>query len=507
MTTIRKDKRPRLLGPAILLIFFGVVLGIYFSAGNDKTGPAYAEQGENPVLKSILQRGLVQQFSEELRQIAAFVMPAVVSIRAEGSAKRPAFHDWDDWFHFFRPPQQEWKTQSLGSGFIAAKQGHILTNNHVIEGAGKIYVTLSDKTTYDAKIIGGDPKTDVAVLKISGSKFPVVVLGDSSKVQVGDFVLAIGSPFGLSGTVTSGIISHLGRAIRDPERNTGPGGGRYTDFIQIDAAINPGNSGGPLVNDRGEVIGINTMIFTSGRSRQNAGVGFSVPINVAHSVMRSFVKYGRVVRGHLGVIIRDLSPDLAEALGLEAGTKGALITDITEGGPADKAGLREEDVVVRFDDKEVGSVARLRSLVGSTEADRRVDVLVIRKGGKRKFSVKIGELKEGNQQARRRPSQAPDEGPAEANLGLQVVTLTRELANRYDLRVSEGVLVQDVRPGSQAAQKGLEPGVVILEANNKTIKNVEDLRRAMKNLGPEGKLKLRLQRGAYKDLVVLRIGK
>lgn len=501
-------KRPKansFFPQALLLVGFGALLGILYSAGQDQTGPVHAQdQGALASGPEGLAGGFVNKFSQEVRSIANFVRPAVVSITVEGSQKQQRYHDLFDGFPFFPSPRQRQKIQSMGSGFIADPKGYILTNYHVIADAEAVQVTLSNRAKYQAKIIGGDPRTDVAVLRISGKGFPSAVLGDSSTAQVGDFVLAIGSPFGLSGTVTSGIVSSLGREIPDYDM-TGPEG-RYTDFIQTDAAINPGNSGGPLVNDRGQVIGINTMIFTSRNSPQSAGVGFSVPINIARSVMMSLIKHGRVVRGHLGIEGGNFDPDRVKSPKLKRGTVGVLISRVVSDGPAEKAGLKKDDVIIRYDDKKISSMARLRSLVGSTEVGQRISVAFIREGKERNIVVKIGELTKNQRASRPELESGQTDKVFEEDLGFTGRTMTQNLAREYRLPRIQGVLVTEVRSGSQAEERGLERGVVIYEANDKPIENVEDLRGVLGELKSGDRIKLRFQGGRYKNQIVLIIG-
>ncbi len=342
-----------------------------------------------------------------------------------------------DFFERFFGDQipRDYRQQSLGSGFVIDKDGFILTNNHVVENTEEIKVKLADKREYDAKIVGRDTKTDLALIRIE-SDHPLVplALGDSDKLYVGDWVIAIGNPFGLEATVTAGIVSAKYRDI---------GAGSYDNFIQTDASINPGNSGGPLLNTAGEVVGINTAILS--RSGGSVGIGFAIPINMAKDLLPQ-LKKGKVVRGWLGVMIQKITPDLKEKLGLKD-EKGALVADVTAGGPAEEAGIKRGDVIVSFGGEEIKEMHDLPYIVASTSVGEKVTVEVIRKGKKKSFQVKTGELKEEDE--------SPVVSEVSPNLGLMVKEVTPELARNFGLSETSGLVVVQVESNSPAGEAGM----------------------------------------------------
>ncbi|HEX9264213.1 MAG TPA: DegQ family serine endoprotease [Candidatus Binatia bacterium] len=367
----------------------------------------------------------------------------------------------DFWRRFFggpvpRGPQRQ---RSLGSGFIIDSDGSILTNNHVVENATKIVVKLSDDQEYDAKVIGRDQKTDIAVIKISAKgNLPSANLGDSDKLDVGEWVVAIGNPFGLDSTVTSGIVSAKGRHI---------GQGPYDNFIQTDASINPGNSGGPLINLRGEVIGINTAIFS--RTGGNIGIGFAIPINLVKEVLPQLRGKGKVTRGYLGVLIQKVTPEIAESLGMEKGY-GALVANVSKDGPADKAGVKVGDVIVEFDGKEVKDSGDLPIIVARTQVDKKARMKVLRDKKEVVLNVAVGELKDEEVVAT-----APEKG----ELGLTVQRLTPQMAESLGLEKSEGVVVTAVEAGSAADEAGIRRGDIILEVDRKAIRNLDEYKKSI----------------------------
>ena len=368
----------------------------------------------------------------------------------------------DFWRRFFggpapRGPQRQ---RSLGSGFIIDADGSILTNNHVVENAQKIVVKLAaDDQEYEAKVIGRDPKTDIAVIKINTkSNLPAATLGDSDRLEVGEWVVAIGNPFGLDSTVTSGIVSAKGRHI---------GQGPYDNFIQTDASINPGNSGGPLINLRGEVIGINTAIFS--RTGGNMGIGFAIPINLVKEVLPQLRGKGKVTRGFLGVLIQKVTPEIAESLGMDKGY-GALVANVTKDGPADKAGVKVGDVIVEFDGKEVKDSSDLPFIVARTPVDKRTRMKVLRDKKEVTLTVAVGELKDEEVVA-----SAPEKG----ELGLSVQRLTPQMAESLGLDKTEGVVVTAVEPGSAADEAGIRRGDVIMEVDRKPIRNLDEYKKAV----------------------------
>ncbi len=386
--------------------------------------------------------------------------------------------------HFFgNIPQEQMKTHALGSGFVIDSSGLILTNNHVIEKATEITVKLQDGHEYKAKVLGRDPKTDLALLKVKPDKdFPKALkLGDSDAIRVGDRVIAVGNPFGLGHTVTAGIISAKGRII---------GAGPYDDFLQTDAAINPGNSGGPLFNMKGEVIGINTAIIAQGQ-----GIGFAIPINMAKELLPQ-LKSGTIVRGWLGVMIQDITPQLAKSFNLKT-HKGALIGDVMKDGPAYKAGLKRGDVIVAFAGKPVPNAHELSRLVASRRPKSRVTVTVIRNGRKKDIEVILGTMPQ--QEAVQPQGQA-------GNWGLSVQTLTADIATRLGLDTSvKGVVITNVIPGSPAAMAGLHSGDVILEVNRHRVNNLHDYQKAIRGSAKEGSVLFLVQRRGRTFYVVLEV--
>ena len=421
--------------------------------------------------------------------VAARVKPAVVSVYSERLVRvqRPEipFPFGDDFLRqFFGQglPQlqpgagsgaERIPERGMGSGMILDAAGHILTNYHVVRGVNKIQVRLADQRQFSAEIVGADPRTDVAVLRIKGelpATLPVVTLGDSDALTDGDLVLAIGAPFGLTQTVTNGIISAKGRS------NVGIAD--YEDFLQTDAAINPGNSGGPLINMRGEVIGMNSAIATGGAmlngQGQFGGVGFAIPVNMIKAMLPTLIKGGHIRRGMLGVVVQDLTPDLAKAFAVGS-ARGALISQVNPESDAAKAGLKSGDVIVHFNGKEVTSSADLRNLVGEAEPGSKVSVEVYRGGKRQSFEVTLGELSAAT------AATAPTPGSANrlTQLGLTVETLTPQLAEHYGLQGDRGALITGVAQGSVASFVGLQPGDLIVEADHQAIRDANELENAV----------------------------
>lgn len=358
---------------------------------------------------------------------------------------------------------QQYKQEGLGTGSIIDTDGHILTNNHVVGGADKITVQLLDGREFPAKVVGTDPLTDIAVVKIDAKNLKPIPMGNSDKLRIGETVIAIGNPFGLNHTVTMGIVSAKGRSNMDIAD--------YEDFIQTDAAINPGNSGGPLINLKGEMIGINTAIFT--RSGGYQGIGFSVPVNMARQVMKQLIEKGQVTRGWLGILLQDISPDLAKALNLD-NSNGALVSEVSKGSPAEKAGLERGDVIVKFGSKTIKNADQLKNEVGLSDPGRRAEMVVIRKGSKKHLMVKLGTRPVNG------PKVAPQPG-SPGSIGLTAQPITPELAKQYGLtRYNSGVIITSVMPNSPAYSVGLQPGMLVMEINHKTIKTMADFNGAMK---------------------------
>jgi Do/DeqQ family serine protease len=410
------------------------------------------------------------------------VLPGVVNIATSGTIavnQNPMYSD-PFFRHFFgNVPQQKKRTQSIGSGVIIdAVKGYIITNNHVIANADTIYVTLNDKRKLKAELIGTDPETDVAILKVEPSNLTAIALANSSKLRVGDFVVAIGNPFGLGQTVTSGIISALGR--------TGLGIEGYENFIQTDASINPGNSGGALINLRGELIGVNTAIV--GPSGGNIGIGFAIPANMAKQVMQQLIKHGGVKRGLLGVQAQDITPELAEALGLDS-TEGTVISAVIEGGSAQNSGIKLGDVITRIDGKSVISSASLRNMIGLKRAGEYATIDLIRDGRQKQFKI---------------PIKAPNEKlSGNQNIPLLKGAEFSEIPRNHPLyRQVKGVMVTHLKRGSRIWRSGLEPGDIIVSANRKTINSVKQLLTIAGKSRRE--LLLRIQRDYQSLYVVLR---
>jgi serine protease Do len=375
----------------------------------------------------------------------------------------------DFWRRFFGNPPggggggggggRGFRQQSLGSGFIIDRDGTILTNNHVVENGSKITVKLNDGREFEAKVVGKDAKTDIAIIKIDAKgELPVAPLGDSEKLEVGEWVVAIGNPFGLESTVTSGIVSAKGRHI---------GAGPYDNFIQTDASINPGNSGGPLINMRGEVVGINTAIFS--QSGGNIGIGFATPINSAKEIIPELKGKGKVTRGWLGVSIQSVTPDIANSLGLEK-SRGALVADVLKDGPAERAGIKVGDVIVDFDGTEIKDSSDLPAIVARTRPGKQANVKVLRDKKEMTIPVNITELKEEEVVASAREK---------GELGLTVQKLTPEMAESLQLGRATGVVITNVEQGSPADEAGLQQGDVIVEVDRKPIREVADFRNAV----------------------------
>jgi serine protease Do len=388
--------------------------------------------------------------------------------------ERDPFEEFFERFFGGEGPQREMRRRSLGSGFIITKDGYIVTNNHVVENAADIKVSLSDKEEFDAKVIGRDPKTDLALIKIEARKdLPTAPLGDSSKLRVGEWVIAIGNPFGLGHTVTAGIVSAKGRII---------GAGPYDDFIQTDASINPGNSGGPLFNMNGEVVGLNTAIVATGQ-----GIGFATPINVAKDVLTPLREGGKVVRGWLGVQVQRVTPDLAKSFGLER-DRGALVADVMSNTPAERAGIERGDVIVEFNGRKIEEMNDLPRLVASVSPGTDVDVKLVRKSQEKVVRVKVAELKEEQ-------AAAAGGGSLEENLGMSVQDLTPEIARSLGLSETKGVVVTNVDDDSLADEAGIRRGDVILEVNQKKVENLRDYRAALGRMGSADSLLFLIRRG------------
>jgi len=432
-------------------------------------------------------------------ELAKQLKPAVVNIsskQTEGKAapSRAPFGEENDPFQEFFDRffggrgSRKRQRPSLGSGFIINSTGYIVTNNHVVEDATEIKVTLATQEEFDATLIGRDSKTDLALIKVNNSKpLPTVPFGNSDALEVGEWVLAIGNPFGLGHTVTSGIVSAKGRII---------GAGPYDDFVQTDASINPGNSGGPLFNMRGQVIGINTAIVSGGQ-----GIGFAIPINLAKEVLLQLHEKGSVTRGWLGVAIQRISPDLVKAFNLED-THGALVADVMSDGPAAKAGLQRGDVIVGFHGHKVQDSTELPRLVAAIAPGTKVQVDVLRSGKKMTIPVTLGTLSEEKEAAAK--LQPPD---VEESLGLRVEALTPELARRLRLDNPKGVVVSQVAPESPAAEAGIKSGDIVREVNRQPVTDMESYTEATARLTPNSPALFLLERRGNSLYVALKPSK
>jgi serine protease Do len=400
-------------------------------------------------------------------ELAKASKPAVVNISTkrveEGMSAPPGLGPDDPFQQFFRrfAPSGPHTVRSLGSGFIINASGYILTNNHVVDKATEIHVKLADGRDLMATVAGRDPKTDLTLLKIDATGLPVIPLGDSGKLEVGAPVMAIGNPFGLEQTVTTGIVSATGRVI---------GEGPYDDFVQTDASINPGNSGGPLINAEGQAVGINTAIFS--QSGGSVGIGFAIPINSAKPVVTQLAATGHVERGWLGVAIQSVTPELAKGFGL-ANAQGALVASVVDGSPAQKAGLKTGDVIIEYNGRKVARSEDLPRAVAGTPVGRDVPVAVLREGKPMTLTARIAQLAEPDQKL---TAQAGSGKPA---LGLGVESLTPALAEQLGLSDTHGVVVKSVQGGSPAASAGLQAGDVIVEVDRHPVVNVNELKRAV----------------------------
>lgn len=461
----------RLTTPALYLLFLAALLlslsgcqreqetRIPTSVRSDKVKPPV----EKPAPELISTQEAFIEVSEK-------VTPAVVNISAARLASAREFGPlFEDFFGdlFRQHPPMPRREQSLGSGFIISEDGYILTNEHVVKGAAEIRIKLSDQRTYDGRVIGSDPRTDVAVLKIEApEKLPTVVLGDSDALKVGQWALAIGNPFGLDRTLTVGVISATGRANVGIED--------YEDFIQTDASINPGNSGGPLLNIYGEVTGINTAIVASGQ-----GIGFAIPINLARLIAHQLIEKGEVTRGWLGVSIQPLTPELAESFGLDK-VAGALVNQVLDGSPAEKAGVKRGDVLLTYNGKPVRGVRELQLLVASTPAGSKVELVVLRQGKQLTLPVNIDA-----QAVPQAASAAPESQEPGQGLGLTVVPTTG----------GKGVQVEAVERTSAAAAAGVRPGDVILAIDQREVNNPAAFRQAVETARKKKNVVLLVRRG------------
>ncbi|MFQ5706429.1 MAG: Do family serine endopeptidase [bacterium] len=502
---LRKNKTAIMFTFAILL---GVIIGLTVASNfnwtnnglavEEETNPASSQPPNTPVNSDL------ENTSRAFVRIAKRVTPAVVSITSEKVVKvRDPFSDFfrhDDLFdRFFRTPdggERQYKRNGLGSGVIVNSNGYILTNYHVVKEADAINV-LIDKNEYDASIVGTDPATDVAVIKIEKTNLPVIALGNSDELEVGEWILAIGSPFSLSleHTVTAGIISAKGRSDLALGEEV-----RYQDFIQTDAAINPGNSGGALVNLKGELIGINSAIV-AGSYGGNLGIGFAIPINMAKQVMDELIAHGKVVRGFLGVFIKTPDADMREALGIKE-NRGAVVMEVQQNTPASRAGLKKLDVIVAVDGHEIEDSNQLTNLIASYGPGQVVNLKIVRGSNIVEIPVRLAERAESRVTTPTNPQESGG-----ARLGLAVSELTDRLVRKYHYEDQEGVLVTNVQPGSVAEQKGIRAGDLIKRVNRKKVETVQEFNKIVAGLKAGSIVLFQIRRGSRNSFVAVKVPK
>ena len=481
---LRNGNRKWVLGAVLAAVFaFGAVAG-------EGLHTAWTKLGATPVPVKIAESklpaaGFASVIQKDLPAVVNISTSRVVKTSAEGPFGDPMFRQ------FFGPGFQmprKRKESALGSGVIVSPEGYILTNNHVVDGAQQIIVTLSDKRDYQARLIGADPKTDVALLKISAANLPVLAFADSKKVRVGDYALAIGNPFGIGQTVTLGIVSATGRG--------GLGIEDYEDFIQTDAAINPGNSGGALVNSDGDLIGINTAII-SPNSGGNNGVGFAIPSNMARNVMEELAAHGKVTRGYVGVMLQPVTPSIAKAFGMKE-PAGALVAEVSPDSPASRAGLKNGDIILQVNNTPIADNNQLKLLVGSLQPGTTVDMRIFRNGSTIDSKVTLGELPSTGSAGSREPG-----GENSALDGVELGELTPEILGELRLPAhTHGVVVMNVDPDSAAAEAGLQRGDVIESINRKPVNDVGQARQLLEQAAHQSTLLL-VNRGGQTMFVVV----
>ena len=448
---------------------------------------------------SFSQNAILKQFSDQFANIAEKANPAVVTILTEKKVDLSQSNKntpQEDLFRFYfnQPRQREYKSSALGSGVIIdAKNGYIITNNHVVEDVDEITVRLLNKSEYKASIIGKDPKSDLAVIKIKAKNLSDINLGDSDKLRVGEWVIAVGSPFSanLSHTVTAGIVSAKGRGNIIQ-------GDIYEDFIQTDAAINPGNSGGALLNSSGDLIGINTAIYSNGYfDKGNQGVGFAIPSNMVKKVMSDLISYGKVVRSYIGVQIQPINDTAAKALGLKS-SLGALVANVIDDGPADNAGIETGDVIVEFDGMTIKSVDHLRNNVSISKPDVFYNLSIIRDGRKKSFKVKLETMPSDDQLA-------VDSQTENANeLGMEVRNLNSSFRSEYNIDAQDdGIIVSKVLPESPAIEAGIKAGDLITRVGSRRCRSVKQFNSLVKNTKRRGMLMLHIKRDGNAQYVTL----
>lgn len=473
---------------ASTLFFAGCTTGL-FTGG--QTPPAEAQPAASPM--PVVVDGMRTSYADIVERTS----PAVVRIEADHREKAPARGQspgMDDFFRQFQIPQPDQRPQlerGVGSGVLVSADGYILTNHHVVDGAEKITVLMSDNKSFKAKVVGSDQPSDLAVIKIEGENLPFLTLGNSDSVRVGDIVLAIGNPLGIGQTVTAGIISAKGR-------RTGLSDGSFEDFLQTDAPINRGNSGGALVNLNGELIGINSQILSGGSGGGNIGIAFSIPSNMARSVMDQLIKNGKVRRGMLGINIQNITDDTGEALNITE-RSGVLVSNVRQGSAAEKAGVKRGDIITAINSEKIDDSNVLRNKVAGTLPGTEIKLTVVRDGKQQDLTATLDEFEVGDQKGSAPGrDQGDGSGPQDqgGKLGLNIEPLTPETARRLGLESgSEGVVVTDVDPNGPAAEEGVARGDVILEINRQVVKSAADVRTALDASGDKPVLLLISRRG------------
>jgi len=471
------EKKRRFKKALGVLIISGALVGLGYGVSPVvKSHEANATSSNND--------SIVPMIPANFSNLAESVRAGVVNIQVTKKVRNVGFgfpsipgSPFGDFFGPFSKgsPPEGHEQRGVGSGFVISPDGYILTNNHVVENADEITVKMADGKEYKGKVVGRDPKTDLALLKISGaSNLEALKLGDSDKLKVGNWVVAIGSPFGLDQTVTAGIVSAKGRVI---------GSGPYDDYIQTDASINPGNSGGPLLNTAGEVVGINSAIYS--QNGGNVGIGFAIPINMAKEIATQLENTGHVTRGWLGTVVQKITPELAKSFGLKD-EKGALVSQVAKGSPADKAGIETGDVIVQFGGKQIADANDLARTVAATHSGKTVTVKVMRKGDMLDRQVTIGQLAQ---------KEAVADVSSHRPLGMTLQELTPQIARGLGLKSDEGVVIANVVPGSPAENAGLRAGDVIVQVNRKSVKDLENAKEMIEKAKDQQSILLLVERG------------
>jgi serine protease Do len=473
-----------------MMFLLACLIGFFIVSVVEVLRSSFVPSGPGPDVQtaSAISSGDGGRMTGSFADLVERLKPTVVNISTtktvRGGGMRSPFGGDDFFERFFGDiPKREFKQRSLGSGFIISADGYIFTNNHVIERADKILVKLFDGREYKAEVIGRDANTDLALIKIKpGNSLPVAEIGDSEKLRVGEWVIAIGNPFGLEQTVTAGIVSAKGRVI---------GAGPYDNFIQTDASINPGNSGGPLFNMEGKVIGVNTAIVSQGQ-----GIGFAIPISMAKNILPDLKSKGKVTRGWMGISVQDVTEDIATSLKLSQ-RGGALISEVFKGDPADQAGLRSGDVILEVNGKNINDTHQLLILIASFHVGEKVNVKVSRDGQEKTYQVIVAERKD-------RPKVAIEGGDGKTSFGMSVQDITPQIARQLGIPVSKGVIVTDVEEGSPTDEVGIQPRDIILQVNKVNVGSLKDYQREIEKAAAKSSILLLIKRGKTTYYVALR---